>query len=71
MHLDQWHLSFNALRSELRDLHAALHAVVDRDEIQMWEVKLLKDAWELHSKHVMSNFKSRDEALTDLVMEPS
>lgn len=62
MHLDQWHLSFNALRSELRDLHAALGAVVDRDEIQMWEVKLLKDAWEVHSKHVLSNFKGRDEA---------
>ena len=58
--LDEWSLSNNAIRGELKELHGTLVAL-EGVKLQLWQQTALQGAWALHKEHVTSNFKNKDE----------
>lgn len=69
LHKDQWLMSNNAIRAEIQELHSAISAVVERGELCLWELHLIKSAWRIHKEHVAGNIHQKKELVIPFLDE--
>ncbi|CAK9028693.1 unnamed protein product [Durusdinium trenchii] len=66
---DEWKMAHNALRGEMKDLHAAIMAGVERGSLKAHEVNALQDAWVQHKEHLLSNHQNKAEIVMGALSE--
>lgn len=66
---DEWKMAHNALRGEMKDLHAVIMAGVERGSLKAHEVNALQDAWVQHKEHLLSNHQNKAEIVMGALSE--
>eukprot|EP00435_Cladocopium_sp_Y103_P027850 s188_g6.t2 len=59
LHKDQWLMSNNAIRGEIKELHSAISAVVERGELCLWEL----------NEHVAGDIRQKKELVIPFLDE--